>query len=537
MGKLIAAYQNEMLKILRKKSIWIIGLIMVAVIALVSVGVFLQTELSGVSYDYDSEILWMEKALQSTKDEIGNKTGSDITDTAEGSELYSNLWRVEYLSAKIDYYKALDEKNIYLYNQYDYRAELLEAVFENAVDIAEYENIIHKYGLEDMLENGYYLYPYSGNYSEEYIAGLREINDKYTKIVAENDFAAYIEIKNAEILADDMYDENEKRIKIENNNLRLDGNITGEYLSHERIIDSLMELTEYKISVETGKDYVSSDFFGYATGEPLMPSKLEEYKKQIALIEYKFESGYYNINEESDKTSVVDSTMFSEIVFSIGMTFMLILLVMLAGSIISVEMSNGSIKVLAVAPIERRKIFAAKCMALFTIAFAGCILVAILDIIAAGFALGFGALMPYVYYGANAAASIPFVLFVLLYALVQLIQLVFYSALALMLSALTKNTSVAIGVSLGVNYIMASVSSVLSYVVDPRWTKYIPTISLSRLVSGVFPEGSLSQMLGNSMNYFGYTKPSIWFCAIYVAVIAFAMLFTARDAFCRRDIK
>ena len=229
--------------------------------------------------------------------------------------------------------------------------------------------------------------------------------------------------------------------------------------------------------------------------------------------------------------------MFSEIVFSIGMTFMLILLVMLAGSIISVEMSNGSIKVLAVAPIERRKIFAAKCMALFTIAFAGCILVAILDIIAAGFALGFGALMPYVYYGANAAASIPFVLFVLLYALVQLIQLVFYSALALMLSALTKNTSVAIGVSLGVNYIMASVSSVLSYVVDPRWTKYIPTISLSRLVSGVFPEGSLSQMLGNSMNYFGYTKPSIWFCAIYVAVIAFAMLFTARDAFCRRDIK
>ena len=374
MGKLIAAYQNEMLKILRKKSIWIIGLIMVAVIALVSVGVFLQTELSGVSYDYDSEILWMEKALQSTKDEIGNKTGSDITDTAEGSELYSNLWRVEYLSEKIDYYKALDEKDIYLYNQYDYRAELLEAVFENAVDIAEYENIIHKYGLEDMLENGYYLYPYSGNYSEEYIAGLREINDKYTKIVAENDFAAYIEIKNAEILADDMYDENEKRIKIENNTLRLDGNITGEYLSHERIIDSLMELTEYKISVETGKDYVSSDFFGYATGEPLMPSKLEEYKKQIALIEYKFESGYYNINEDSDKTSVVDSTMFSEIVFSIGMTFMLILLVMLAGSIISVEMSNGSIKVLAVAPIERRKIFAAKCMALFTIAFAGCIL-------------------------------------------------------------------------------------------------------------------------------------------------------------------
>ena len=103
MGKLIAAYQNEMLKILRKKSIWIIGLIMLAVIALVSVGVFLQTELSGVSYDYDSEILWTEKALQSTKDEIGNKTGSDITDTAEGSELYSNLWRVEYLSAKIDY--------------------------------------------------------------------------------------------------------------------------------------------------------------------------------------------------------------------------------------------------------------------------------------------------------------------------------------------------------------------------------------------------------------------------------------------------
>ena len=123
----------------------------------------------------------------------------------------------------------------------------------------------------------------------------------------------------------------------------------------------------------------------------------------------------------------------------------------------------------------------------------------------------------------------------ILYALVQFVPVIFYSALAIMLSALTRNTAIAIGVSLGVNYVMASVLKLVGYVVGSTWMKYTPTVSLDNIVSGVFSSGyTVSDfMTGMAQD----TEINIWFSVIYVAVLVFAMIFTARDAFCRRDIK
>lgn len=524
MNKFFAAYKNEMIKLLHKKSVWIICIVMLVLTVFISVIICRN---SGYASNdsikwYRSDMEEKQKEAEALEEITRDITAEQMTNTDTWAGPYTDLCRLEDAKSLIRYYQSCIDMHIVNTDSDNYKCELLRRIRENEYHIAVYDNVIKKYNLEEMIhDNGV---PCLTNaLSEAEADKLRTENEKYRKIIDENDFAAYIELANAQIREIPL-PEIEKNTRIEQNNIRLKYNITGEYKAHKEAYNCIADIENYKNITESG---VSGSTI-------LTPSQTEEYKQKMAVAQRKLESGFFNVNVSTD-TYAMNSSTLVRTVFSIGAVFILALATVLAGASVSTEMANGSVKMLVVAPVKRRKIFAAKCFALFTVDFAALLLLTVACMITTLALFGADSLMPYVGYGINSAVYIAFVPYVILYALVQFVPVIFYSALAIMLSALTRNTAIAIGVSLGVNYVMASVLKLVGYVVGSTWMKYIPTVSLDNIVSGVFSSGyTVSDfMTGMAQD----TEINIWFSVIYVAVLVFAMVFTARDAFCRRDIK
>ena len=526
MNKFFAAYKNEMTKLLHKKSVWIICVVMLVVTVLISIATYLTFSYAGENsmpgYRYDLEE--KQKEAEELEELTSGITAEQMTDTATWTQPYTDLCKLENAKALIRHYQTCIDMHIINGNESNYKWELLTEISENEYHIAVYNNIIKKYNLEEMIRNNG-APTHTEVHSQAEADELQAENERYKKIIDENDFAAYIESANEKIRKMSGISEADKDIMTERNNNRLKYNITGEYKAHAEAYNCIESIEIYKHMIEKG---VAGD------GSLFTPAQTEEYKRSMAVAQYKLETGYFDVNT-STGTYDMNSQTLARTVFSIGTVFILTLATVLAGASVSTEMANGSVKMLVVAPVKRRKIFAAKCVALFTVDFAVLILLTVAYMIMAFVLFGADSLMPYVGYGINSAIYISFVPYIILYALVQFVSVIFYSALAMMLSALTRNTAVAIGVSLGVNYIMASILTFVGYIIGTTWMKYIPTVSLDNIVSGVFPGGDMVSDFMTGME--AGVETNIWFSAIYVAVLVFAMIFTARDAFCRRDIK
>ena len=154
-------------------------------------------------------------------------------------------------------------------------------------------------------------------------------------------------------------------------------------------------------------------------------------------------------------------------------------------------------------------------------------------IVLMGIVFGFGELHLYT----SSWGVLSFEAFVLLYALLQLLSTLWYMMVAVSFSTIIRNTAGSITAGIGL-LVLSLVGMIFGdTVMNPAILSYVPSICASTLADSVLPH--LCKMTDyESIACFGVELGFDGvFTLCYVAVLLVGMVWSARDSFCRRDIK
>ena len=401
---------------------------------------------------------------------------------------------------QLEYYRSLDQSDI----EVQAEIERLESLAKLGLDVYEdgyvQECAETRVGLRLNSVYERYLIP------EERI---NELIDVFNKAIASGDYKACIDADNQ--LHDAIYADSRELSGIyrEVNELLIKCDPTGESYSVFRPIAS--ELAENRICLY----YDDNDI------EILTAGERDYYLDNVLLSTYKLENGI-----DGDSSHFYDS---ADISVEIGLFMLAILSIILAGSSISQEIATGSIKALIISPVKRWKIFAAKLASIVTVSTAVLLYVYLLSfgLSAALFGSDFG---EYIYISGGAVHSIAFPVKLLLSSLLDYVDILIYIFFAYMLSSLTRNTALSVGISMAVYFCSGLISTVSALILNKEIFAFLPFANLS-LSSRVFASSS-DIMAGTQM----ITDKPIIFSVVYLAVFSFCMLFIAYDSFVRRDV-
>ncbi len=121
----------------------------------------------------------------------------------------------------------------------------------------------------------------------------------------------------------------------------------------------------------------------------------------------------------------------------------------------------------------------------------------------------------------------------ILYYLVSCIDIAIYMLFALMLSTLTHNTALSVGVSIACYIGSGMVMQIVNMLITADWIKFIPFNNLN-LVQRIFENTSTytmtQSMAASSANV------SIVFSLAVLAICSILMIITTFDSFNKRDI-
>ena len=219
-----------------------------------------------------------------------------------------------------------------------------------------------------------------------------------------------------------------------------------------------------------------------------------------------------------------------------------LLIIVLAGGLISSEFSSGTIKLLLITPHKRYKIFWAKAILMLEVILMTAGAMFVVAFLISGLLTGFeGLAAMQVLSLFGQIIKMPYLLFVLFKYVLYLLPVIFYMSLALMLSAVTRKSAIAIAVSLLLMYgsqmvvlLLAAISSGFGFVLpgasfvafaNADLSVYLPSAS-----SGLVNMMGMGSMLVDPHMTLGF---SVIILLVYTA----CFLWIARDSFCRRDIR
>ncbi len=364
----------------------------------------------------------------------------------------------------------------------------------------------------------------------------RRYQERYDELydyITKYDYKTYIENENKRIAENDDYSDAEKAAAIYYNDAMLSLNPTGEFESYTAKSDAteiLNNVAKIRSSLESGVDL--------AQGGNLTPERRADIEKDLAIYEKRIDNGYI----ERDPDDSPGGLSFS-MAAVVGNMFSVIIIILLSGSIMSHEMSTGTIKSLIIAPVKRWKIFTAKYMSIMTTIVFLCIYNYVFSFLVSIIYYGFTGFSDKIVYIGGTALQINYFLYQFILSLAGIIPLLVIATFAYMLSVLTKNTaasvSIAMGVYLGGNIVHLVLESLLnSY---PYVIKFLPFSNID-IAGRIFYTGS--GMSGGTVNMgltflagVGEQNPSLIFSVIYIIVILICMVYSALDNFCRKDIK
>lgn len=146
--------------------------------------------------------------------------------------------------------------------------------------------------------------------------------------------------------------------------------------------------------------------------------------------------------------------------------------IVIAAGIVASEFSWGTIKLLLIRPMSRSKILLSKYLAVLL--FAGFFLLILFGLSTlVGWVLFGTEDTTYLTYSAGKVTEMPILLYlgkVYLYASINMLML---STMAFMISAVFRNSSLAIGISLTLMFVGSTITNILAMQFDFEWTKYI----------------------------------------------------------------
>lgn len=534
MRRFFALFHNELIRISRKKVVLVMSILLVA--ATLGVGALIKSTSAAV----DNFFGW-----QITDEELNNQ----ITMYQTAAETAENNLKTRLEALQNPNYNPENEQILSSYDPLDiqniaseWQFNLCEVYHLSA--IKEVDGYYEKYYLETALYHRAQLLALktvieSNLWSdfpallEEYKA-LRETEipmiekelpllDRLMESTSYADFVTW----QKENLKNNFLPESELQSQLEMLDLRLKMDPDGKYFGDYTLDRFLQTKKSYERALEKG---IVTDKASIRYQQKLTEEEKEDIRDQLRIIDYSIENGIFD--PSSDESSLSTVTSF-------GMLIVALAVLILASSAVSQEIATGSVKSLIIAPCKRSKIFLAKLAALVFVGLIGAVAVWLLTLLTRILFFGIADAVPHLFIIGNTVHAMPYAIFLLFAVLLDFIEIIAYILFALMLSAVTRNTAVATGVTIGVFSIGSLITSIISLFASPEVQKFIPfnhfdlssrIFSSREIILGADPFDSLFGEMTTT------TAPSLLFSFVYLGVLFFTLAWISYDSFTRRDI-
>lgn len=409
MSKLI---KNELTKIFKKKSIYITLFIILAFVILTNcIYKFFYNRTSNYYYD-DNYIQTLKEelaGLDSTKESdvqlyINVKTQLDLF---ELSERYDNdSWQIDILQTKV--YDYIDQKNNYIYGEVKDENKVKE--MDNKIN-----NIIEKLDKDDWKY-------FAQQELEESKSTLEELEKQKDKIQDKQEL---------------------KTLKDEIEYAKINKQVA-EY----RIDKDIKYGHDYKNrALNTYQNEAKNVYIIGESKESLKYSEKQEYNESIK----NKEISKYIIENDVDVNKSDDLRGILRDLFEQYGLFIIVMIVMVAGTIVSEEFNKGTIKLLLIKPYTRNKLLLSKLITIFIMIVFSIFAVIIMELIVGGIIFGFDSLsVPILAYNFNTQTleSMSVFTYLGIQVLVQLPKYILLATLAFACSTLFTNSAVAIAIPL-----------------------------------------------------------------------------------------
>lgn len=479
--------KNELTKIFKKKSIYITLFVILAFVILTNcIYKFFYHTGSYDEYD-DSYIQYVKEEIakldpnkpSDTKMYIDLKTSLDIYDMRQKYE--DNSWQRSVLSNQVS--SQVNERNTYLYGEN-----------KESQKVAKIEEEINQ--ILEKLDQGDWRY-FAKKDLEQAKTSLTNLEEQRANTEDKQELQALeIGIQNA-------------KIDQEVAQIRMDKDIQYGNDFRNRALETYQNEAKNVINMEN------------STQELDYKEKQEKNKsiEKREINRYILENNV-DINKSNDVRGILKN-LFSEY----GL-FIIVMIVMIAGTIVSEEFNKGTIKLLLVKPYDRRKILLAKFITVLIMIVFSIVAVVLMELIVGGIIFGVDSLsVPVLQYNfvTQNLESMNIFAYLGIEILTQLPKLVLLATLAFACSTLFTNSAVAIAIPL-LGYMSADMINLLVIQYKVEFMKFFVSLNWD------FQEylfGNLPSMEGLTLGF------SMVICALYFVV----MLIPTFVVFQKKNIK
>lgn len=350
--------------------------------------------------------------------------------------------------------------------------------------------------------------------SEEEKTAAKQRYERFRKTMTDNDYKAYFRLQMEEMQDNSMPD-SEKELELWSLQYQLDHNIPP---------------TSWNKQYNTLRDYTSKmSQLAQLEKQPQESQDKKEIgnlKKQIAVYRYVLDKNIKTYMMPDTQNSYFSADGFWPVFSNSIMLIMVInvLIIIVAGSIVSTEFSSGTIKFLLINPIKRWKILVAKYLSVLTVGIVMLVIYYVFNLVLTGIFFGFGdigaPLLTVVGGKVQVGSSLLYVAWKYLLGSLGVLTM---ATFAFAVSSLVRNSALAIG--LGVFLLLSGYGAVfvLASGFNMDWARYI-----------LFANTDINMIVLQQTPFIGHT---VTFALIVIAVYMVVFLLTAWDAFVRRDVK
>ena len=480
--------KNELVKIFKKKTIYIT--MVVIILLLIFMNCMFKYANGGSKYDY---YLYNENYINSLRSELETLNPEKTSDVTVYIELLSEIQLSEMMEKHkdVEWKLAIIDERIAPYiterNTYQYGAEKDETQVE-AVN-QEINDLLAK------LDEGDWKY-----FAREDLAKAEQQIEKLNAQKEQTEDKAVLE-----------------NIETELNNAQMEKEIAEIRLNKEIPYGS-----DYLNRAISNLQTANTNLANFKNVEELTYEQKLEYNSYLedqAESRYILETGR-DIHNTNTLKGILEN-FYSQ--FGI---FLIVVVVMIAGTIVSEEFNKGTIKLLLVKPYTRNKILMAKAITTLIMIIFIIVVTLVMQILIGGIIFGFGSLSePVVAYNFNTNTMEEMNIFANLgvQTLTQLPMIILLATLAFAISTLFTNSTLAITISL-LGFMSASIINQLAIGYDLQFMKYFVTMNWDL---SIYANGALPYMEGMSMTM------SIIICVVYFLI----MMIPTFIVFKKRNIK
>ena len=455
-----------------------------------------------------------------------------------------------FMNCMFKYANGGSEYDYYLYNENyinSLRSELETLNPEKSSDVTTYINLLSEIQLSEMMEQhkdaewklaiineriAPYIterntYQYGAEKNE---AQVQEINQEIDALLAkldENDWKYFAreDLAKAEQQIEELNaqkEQTEDKAVLENIETQLDNAQMEKEIAEIRLNKEIPYGTDYLNRAISNLQTANTNLANFKNTEELTYQERLEYNSYLedqAESRYILETGR-DIHNTNTLKGILEN-FYSQ--FGI---FLIVVVVMIAGTIVSEEFNKGTIKLLLVKPYKRNKILMAKAMTTLIMIIFIIVVTLVMQILIGGIIFGFDSLSePVVAYNFNTNTMEQMNIFANLgvQTLTQLPMIILLATLAFAISTLFTNSTLAITISL-LGFMSASIINQLAIGYDLQFMKYFVTMNWDL---SIYANGALPYMEGMSMTL------SIIICVIYFLI----MMIPTFVVFKKRNIK